>query len=88
MTIEHIKVEKNNPHKSGQRASEKVIFGDYSRYALYAIHTRFDCVWWIVQDTETLDPIVMDMPAIIRQEVKLEDAIDGLWTGSYHVTNN
>lgn len=83
-----IKHQRNNPSKAGQPASEKVIFGDYSRYAVYAIHTRFDCVWWIVQDAEQLDPIVADMPAIIRQEVTFEDAIHGLWTGPYHITNN
>jgi hypothetical protein len=86
--MDTIKHQPNNPTKAGQPASDKVIFGDYSRYALYAIHTRFDCVWWIVQDAETLDPIVPDMPAIIRQELRFEDAIDGLWTGPYHITNN
>lgn len=86
--MDTIKIPKNDSSKAGQRATVKIIFGDYSRYALYAIHTRFDSVCWIVQDAEQLDPIVADMPAIIRQELKWEDAIDGLWTGPFHITNN
>jgi hypothetical protein len=86
--MDTIKHQRNDPLKAGQPASDKVIFGDYSRYAVYAIHTRYDCVWWIVQDAEQLDPIVADMPAIIRQELTFEDAISGLWTGPYHITNN
>jgi hypothetical protein len=32
----------------GSLASRKVLFGEYNRYALYAIHIRFDAVEWFV----------------------------------------
>jgi hypothetical protein len=86
--MDQIQTPKNDKNKAGQRATEKVIFGDYSRYALYAVHTRFDAVCWFVEDADQLDYIVPDKAVVIRQEWNWVDAIDGLWTGSFHITNN
>lgn len=45
-----IKTEANNSARRGEPASAKVLFGDACRYAVYAIHTRFDAVCWVVKD--------------------------------------
>lgn len=67
----------NNPARKGELASSKVLFGDYKRYALFAMHTRFDVVAWIVQDAHITDPVTGG-PETIRQEDTPEAAIGGL----------
>lgn len=66
----------NDPGKAGQRASKPTTFGPNSRYAVYAIHTRFDAVAWVVADAEQPDDL--SLPSIIRQEPSYESAIAGL----------
>lgn len=67
----------NNPRKAGQRATRQQLFGDYSRYAVYAVHTRFEAVEWFVADAETTDEAT-GLPAIIRQEPTMVQAVEGL----------
>ena len=67
----------NNPSRAGERASCKVIFGEFCRYACFAIHTRFDSLEWVVADAETTDEVT-GYPAIIRQASTFEEAIEGL----------
>lgn len=87
--IEQLNIPTNDPAKAGQRASiYKVIFGPYSRYALYPVHSRFDSVVWFVDDAEQLDCLIADKPKVIRQELNWVDAIEGLWDGCYHITTN
>ena len=65
----------NDAHRKGQLAARKQLFGDYSRYAVAPIHTRFDAVSWFVWDA---DGYPYGEPAIIRQEATLAEAIAGL----------
>ena len=65
----------NEPARKGQLASRKVTFGEHRRYAVAAIHTRFDAVEWFVWDAEVMDG---DVPAVIRQEPTLAEALRGL----------
>lgn len=68
----------NDPSKRGQLAAPKVIFGEFSRYAVAPIHTRFGSIVWFVWDAErNLDEV--HAADIIRQECSFEKAVDGLW---------
>ena len=64
----------NDPIKAGQRASKSTLFGENSRYAVYAVHTRFEDVQWFVADAEQTDPVT-GLCMIIRQRNSKEDAI-------------
>jgi len=68
----------NNPKFAGQVACTQELFGECRRYAVYAIHTRFDRVEWVVRDAELVDPVTGGS-AIIRQEDTKSAAISGLW---------
>ncbi len=72
-----LKTVTNDPAKAGQLAARKVTFGDYRRYAVAPIHTRFDAVQWFVWDVEH-DDSVYGAPVIIRQSDTLEAAMEGL----------
>lgn len=72
-----IKAQANNPKRAGQRASRLVIFGDHGRYAVAAMHTRFDAVEWFVWDAEHPNA-TMHRSEVIRQEQTLEKALAGL----------
>lgn len=67
----------NQPALRGQLASRKVFFGDAGRYALYAVHTRFDAVMWFVADAEIVDEET-NLPAIVRQEWDATKAVANL----------
>lgn len=69
------KVHPNDPNRAGQQASVKVLFGEHNRYAVYAIHTRFDRVQWFVDDAETY---IDCKPEIVRQDFDFQKAIAGL----------
>lgn len=68
----------NDPTRKGERASRKVIFGEFKRYAVAALHTRFDAVTFFVWDAHTDDGT--GRPEVIRQEDTLEAALAGLVT--------
>ena len=65
-------VSSNNPDKKGSLAGRKVLFGEYSRYAVAPIHTRFDAVEWFVWDAS-----VNGTPEVIRQAPTFEAAVAG-----------
>lgn len=65
-------VEANDPARAGQLASEKEVFG--GRYAVAAVHTRFDRVQWFVWDAERQ---FCDLPEVIRQADSREEALAG-----------
>ena len=67
----------NNPERAGQRASRKVLFGEFNRYAVWAVHTRFDRVCWMVADAQVIDPVTGG-PDIIRQADTQAEAVEGL----------
>jgi hypothetical protein len=67
----------NSPNQRGSLASSKVRFGDFGRFAVAAVHTRFDAVAWFVWDAETPDDIT-DMPAVIRQAGTFSEAVGGM----------
>ncbi len=67
----------NNPTNAGSRASPKERFGDYGRYAVAPIHTRFDAVEWFVWDADHPNSD-MTKAEVIRQEPTKEAAMAGL----------
>jgi hypothetical protein len=67
----------NNPAFAGRLASDKVLFGECSRYALFAVHTRGNSVQWFVADAESVDELT-GLPRIVRQAATPEQAIAGL----------
>jgi len=67
----------NDPTKAGKKASRVVTFGDFSRFGVYAVHTRFDAVQWFVADANVEDPTT-GLPEIIRQTATFEKAVEGL----------
>lgn len=67
----------NNPKLAGQLAARKELFGDYSRYAIAPIHTRFDKVEWFVWDADVVDPLT-NKAGVIRQASTKEEALTGL----------
>jgi len=66
----------NNPALRGQPAARKQLFGDYSRYAVAPIHTRFDAIEWFVWDADRLDK--QGIPEVIRQAATIDEALQGL----------
>jgi hypothetical protein len=55
----------NDPTRKGQLAAPKRLFGDFSRYAVAPVHTRFTSLAWFVWDAETYDTDGSS-PAVIR----------------------
>lgn len=68
----------NDPSRKGQLAARKQLFGEFSRYAVAPVHTRFDRVQWFVWDAHTQTSRRDPSPAVIRQEETLAEAIAGL----------
>jgi hypothetical protein len=73
--IHSLIAEPNDANKRGELASKKVRFGESGRFAVYAIHTRFDAVEWFVADAEALDE--NELPSIVRQASTKDDALMG-----------
>jgi len=73
------KTRPNNPERKGERASSVVTFGDLSRYAVFAVHTRFEAVTWFVTDAEAEDEET-GAPKVIRQGDTFE-AVVADWAG-------
>lgn len=67
----------NVPGRAGQLASRKRLFGEFSRYAIAAVYTRFATVEWFVWDAHTTDPVTGG-PAVIRQAATEAEALAGL----------
>lgn len=70
------KCQPNDASKPGALASSTVVFGDFSRFGVFAVHTRFDAVIWMVTDVERLDDL--GFPAVVRQAPTFDAAIAGL----------
>ena len=69
----------NNPARAGQFAARKVMFGEFNRYAVAPVHTRFNAVQWFVWDSEAPKLRKSDAgPVVIRQEASLKAALKGL----------
>ena len=80
-TIKRPRAFPNQPRFAGRLASAKTLFGPASRFAVFAVHSRFDGpVEWFVADAERIDPLT-NLPQIIRQSSSFEGAIDGLLEG-------
>jgi hypothetical protein len=47
---------KNNQKLAGQPAAKKLFSNDY-RYALFPVHTRFECCDWFITDAYTVDDV-------------------------------
>ena len=76
MSFFNITAEANAPQFAGRQASAKVFFGEFSRFALFAVHTRFESVQWFVADGESLDKA--GLARIVRQAATPEQAVAGL----------
>lgn len=72
------RIEPNDPTRRGAHASDYVIFGPHGRYAIYAIHTRFDAIEFQVIDVEQVDPNTGDYGSVVRQEPTAMEALRGL----------
>lgn len=67
----------NNPNLAGCPAKKQEFFGQYDRYAVAPVHTRFDAVQWFVWDA--LHPNSDEnRPEVIRQAATREEALAGL----------
>ena len=66
-------VSTNSPSQAGRLASSKRCFGINSRYAIAAVHTRFDDVEWFVWDADLTDDL--GMPAVVAQAATHDEAI-------------
>jgi len=66
----------NDPRQAGRLASDRVLFGDNSRFALAAVHTRFAEVTWMVFDAEQEDELT-GKPKIIRQGDSPSEVLSG-----------
>lgn len=68
---------RNNPAMKGSLAARKQFFGEFGRYAVAPVHTRFDAVEWFVWDAH--HPLSdLNHAEVIRQADTLDDAIKGL----------
>ena len=74
------KARRNDPARAGKRASKAVLWGGSSRYATYAVHTRFEAIQWFTQDAEQTDPVT-GLPKVVRQADTFEAACQGLPLG-------
>ena len=68
---------RNDPSRKGQFAAPKRRFGEYRRYCVAPVHTRFDAVEWCVWDAESYDSYGVS-PALIRQASTEAEAVEGL----------
>lgn len=71
-----LNLQPNDPRQAGRLASDRVLFGDNSRFALAAVHTRFDAVTWMVFDAEQEDELT-GKPKIVRQADTVSEALSG-----------
>lgn len=69
---------KNDPSRAGELAARKILFGEFRRYAVAPIHTRFDAVSWFVWDAHVPDEECGGIPSVIRQADTKEEAMSGL----------
>ena len=73
-----LSVSSNDNALRGKLACKPILFGEFSRYSLYAVHVRIgDRVMWMVSDAETPCPET-DLPEIIRQGWTPAEALRGL----------
>jgi len=62
----------------GQLACTPILFGEFSRYSLYAVHVRIgDRVMWMVSDAETTCPLT-GLPEVVRQGWTPAETLRGL----------
>lgn len=76
-----LRVKPNDATRAGQDAGRRHYFGEFGRYCVVAVHTRFDAVCWFVMDAHGItDEQVRrgEFPPVIRQEATYEAAISGL----------
>lgn len=66
----------NKPALRGSLAAKKQFFGEWNRYAVAPVHTRFDAIEWFVWDAEQTDG--KGLAEVVRQAGTLDDAISGL----------
>ena len=65
---------KNDAQRAGQLAAPKESFGDFGRFSVAPVHTRFDEVQWFAWDAERKDDVT-DGPMVVAQEGSREGAM-------------
>jgi len=63
----------NDKSRAGQVAGKGTFFGPFTRFKVYPVHTRFDCVAWFVDDAETPDE--SGLPSVVAQADHKETAM-------------
>ncbi len=66
----------NIPARAGERAGPAKTLGEFGRYRVYPVHTRFEAIEWFVTDGERTDEY--GLATVIRQEPTYEAAVSGL----------
>ena len=82
MAISFPKTPINNPLLAGGLAAPKQFFGEFNRFAVAPVNTRFDAVEWFVWDADAIDPVT-GAASVIRQAATLEEALAGLPIEAY-----
>lgn len=67
----------NDSRRAGCIAAKAERFGEFGRYRVAPVHTRFDAVQWFVWDAETVDDVTGGA-AVIRQAETRDKAVAGL----------
>lgn len=70
----------NTPALAGKMAGRAIPAGEFGRYRVYPVHTRFDAVQWFATDADRLDSA--GLPAVVRQCRTFADAVAGLNQGA------
>lgn len=77
-SLSTLSVDSNDNALRGKLACKPILFGESSRYSLYAVHVRIgDRVMWMVSDAETTCPLT-GLPEVIRQGWTPKEALRGL----------
>lgn len=71
------RVSRNDPKLAGQKASPRLLFGEFHQYAVFAVHSRFGGLTWFVTDAEQEDEVTGG-PKVIRQADTLEAVVDSM----------
>lgn len=73
----------NDTTKKGELATEKILFGEFYRYAIAGVHTRFENIVWFIWDANIPDELYDYtneefgyVPKIIYQAETWDEAIE------------
>lgn len=73
-----------DPKRRGQLAGRKFLFGEYKRFAVAPLHSRFGELFWAVWDAGQENEPDTGLPPIIRIEPTFAQAVHGLTNSGPH----